>query len=1688
MWAVPQLHRALGVLLGFIVASGMCATTPLAFADGAGVITYPDAGTNRIYAFTGLSNGRLFVHYWDGSTWTWADQGAPPGTTVAGQPSAITYITAAGVRRIYAFVRGANGHLLVNWWDGTSWQWADQGLTPGTKAASAPSVITFREGGQQRIHAFVRGDNGRLLVNSWNGTTWQWTNQGAPTGTTVTDAPSVVTYQITERRIYAFVRGLNGHLFVNWYNGFAWQWADQGMPSSGIVASQPSAVTYLEARQRLYAFVRGADGHLHVNFWDGLVWRWADQGRPPGASVFGSPAATTYRDSNVQRLYVFVRDAPARLFVNYWDGGQWNWAEQGAPATGRVGRPYDAVTYFESGARRIYSFVEDEQERMQLNVWNGSTWRWVDTWQPWSFSWGTIDYFQPNVAQGGRAVAIAVHPTDDRRILVASDTGGLFRTVDRGRSWAQVRNLPTLRLQDVEFSPGNPDVVIAAARVDYREPNGGGIWRSIDGGLTWTQPVGSVPPGGARCPGRTSAWSVSFEPSSNRVYVATDCGIAVSNSNGLTWAHTVLDPSAPVNADLTQDRVWSVFARAGGHAHAAADRGIWSFRLGSWTRSTGGPSQGKGGIANAFALSPLNSDHVFLVADTNQLFTSVDGGRTFTTLSALPRIFTFVRTAGQELHLNDWTGTQWEWGDHDAPLTSPVTGTPAAVSYQGGRMYAFVHGSDGHIYVRFFDGWGWNWSDQGTPPSTLAIDAPAAISFTDRLMCFTRTSLGGLAKNEWSEQAGSWSWTNQGPPPGTQASGQPSAVTYDDGTRRVYAFTAGTNGRLFVNFWNGSIWQWADQGAPPGTAMSGSPNAITYQDGAQRIYTFVRGANGHLFVNFWNGSTWQWADQGLPPGTTVADVPSTITYRDGSQRIYAFVRGANGRLFVNFWDGSTWRWADQGTPTGTTVASGPAAATYFDTTQRIYAFVRGANGNLFVNWWNGSTWQWADQGAPVGSTVAGTPGLVVFDYVGRIGRPGFVRTALAASGDPGQFDMYVGDGVSVVKGTFASTADGPRSISWSLPIVDHADPADIAFDSAGRLPILLATDGGLHETADNGASWTLAGAFRGGYNALQITEVMGQLIGVTGTATPPHLDLYYGTQDNYVVASPDGGRTWPARVCCEGFFLRGTRQFGGHSTVKITFVACSGCGNKIADPHFTRVEDFPTPPDDDMKDDDGAEGNPIFLRQGSYVQRTINNDAAPTVSVFKLTQSTGASWTPKFSIPQPIWGLASVAGETANPTLYQAVARPGLTPDGLEQIGLTRITNLFRPGTAPVADADGVGFGSLGIFPTEFAWYAVFGVSPTEPGFLIAPDIIDNRMKISIDSGLTWTPNDELTRLVTRDGAIEFRTDRFTAVSHIAVSPVNGRHILVGTVQGGIVRSTDHGTTWRRLDGSEMLPLISSFFFEDDTHVIVSTYGRGLWRLNLNGAVASRNTVATAGTAVRAQPPSQAPATLPRSEPLVVDPTTGSFVRLDTFETRSTCPACRFVVARDGEITDVQLTGLTVRSVKISQGTLVATAANRRAAQLAMPFAIARVPGTFNNNRIVARLRAQKLPIRGLVLDGAVLKGVIVSQEPVNLDRPRLPVLHLETRDTMAGIARAEPGETVTVRGESFEPQVNAPVVIRIGDREAVRVQVAADGTFTARFAVREPPGDYVVVAEQATTRGAVVAKMTFKVALRDAR
>src|SRR5262245_44931052 len=69
------------------------------------------------------------------------------------------------------------------------------------------------------------------------------------------------------------------------------------------------AITYLDgATQRIYAFEQSLQNHLVLNYWNGINWSWRDQGTPGATSLGGDPGVITYRDSaGQQRIYAFNR-------------------------------------------------------------------------------------------------------------------------------------------------------------------------------------------------------------------------------------------------------------------------------------------------------------------------------------------------------------------------------------------------------------------------------------------------------------------------------------------------------------------------------------------------------------------------------------------------------------------------------------------------------------------------------------------------------------------------------------------------------------------------------------------------------------------------------------------------------------------------------------------------------------------------------------------------------------------------------------------------------------------------------------------------------------------------------------------------------------------------------------------------------------------------------------------------------------------------------------------------------------------------------------------------------------------------------------------------------------------------------------------------------------------------------------
>src|SRR5437773_2356576 len=188
----------------------------------------------------------------------------------------------------------------------------------------------------------------------------------------------------------------------------------------------------------------------------------------------------------------------------------------------------------------------------------------------------------------------------------------------------------------------------------------------------------------------------------------------------------------------------------------------------------------------------------------------------------------------------------------------------------------------------------------------------------------------------------------------------------------------------------GSQLSWVNQGKPALVTtpvplsllanISGPVGVLTVMDSptaSQRPYAFVQGSDGNLWLNWWDGSQWSWANQGKPAGANVSGPVGVVTVMDiptASQRPYAFVQGSDGNLWLNWWDGSQWSWANQGKPAGANICGPVGVLTLMDTPTPyppLFRSVQGSDGNLWLNWWDGSQWSWANQGKPAGANVSG---------------------------------------------------------------------------------------------------------------------------------------------------------------------------------------------------------------------------------------------------------------------------------------------------------------------------------------------------------------------------------------------------------------------------------------------------------------------------------------------------------------------------------------------------------------------------------------------------------------------------------------------------------------------------------------------------------------------------------------------
>jgi hypothetical protein len=397
--------------------------------------------------------------------------------------------------------------------------------------------------------------------------------------------------------------------------------------------------------------------------------------------------------------------------------------------------------------------------------------------------------------------------------------------------------------------------------------------------------------------------------------------------------------------------------------------------------------------------------------------------------------------------------------------------------------------------------------------------------------------------------------------------------------------------------------------------------------------------------------------------------------------------------------------------------------------------------------------------------------------------------------------------------------------AWEEMAVEHDDMN--AFGLVGDEVRYMGTDGGVFKKISENR-WRCVGMGRGGYNALQAYQVWGQRVLRPGTTTPLRTDYYFGTQDNNLWSSSDAGATWPHDGGIEGGGFDGPRVVADATSKNVVSINNSNGNNQFSGPNFSNMSVW--------RDPGVPRGNPKYAGNGIYLQfffDTLTND----IRVME-TNNNGDSWREASRIRgYRLWQNEKASHDTAF-TFYMPYARALPFTNGFSNVGLLRLQKKVRTDGSLMGyvlrNMDTVrSMGSLMVYPADFAWPVVYGFDYNDAYKLLAPDVENKVMKWSLDGGMTWTPDHNLTRLITENGRYIFCESPFVfSVWTVSFNPSNSRQIAIGTKDAGIVYTTNGGINWCRLAGSKQIPHITSIWWDFDGSALVSSYGRGIWRVN----------------------------------------------------------------------------------------------------------------------------------------------------------------------------------------------------------------------------------------------------------------
>lgn len=466
-----------------------------------------------------------------------------------------------------------------------------------------------------------------------------------------------------------------------------------------------------------------------------------------------------------------VDTAPRRFYVGAAGGGLWKTTTGGStftPVFDEYTQSIGAITLDQARPDTVWVGTGEPWTRNSVSVGDG-VYRTSD---------GGVSWKKMGLDSTERIAQIAIHPTTPTTVFVAapgplfhdSPHRGLYRTTDNGATWQNVLSGDARTgCTDVVINKKNPKIMLASMwsfrRTGWSFTSGGsgsGIFRSTDGGSTWTRITRGLPAGEL---GRIGLAASPVDPQLIYACVeASESGLYRSTDGGLSWERrytgSVVDIRPfyfsrvvcdPVNKDVVYKHGIQLYrSDDGGKTFASIATSAHSDHHAVW-------------------VNPANPRHILIGTDGG-LYASYDRGATVRFFGNLPiSQFYHVRADNQDPFMvygglqdnGSWRGTSRksggirnsDWtlvGGGDGFYVVPDQTEPHIVYWesQGGNVVrsnlktmesksVAPKPDDGSLKLRY------NWNTPivaGTAPGTIYVGSQYLYRTTDRGETWNRIS------------------------------------------------------------------------------------------------------------------------------------------------------------------------------------------------------------------------------------------------------------------------------------------------------------------------------------------------------------------------------------------------------------------------------------------------------------------------------------------------------------------------------------------------------------------------------------------------------------------------------------------------------------------------------------------------------------------------------------------------------------------------------------------------------------------------------------------------------------------------------------------------------------------------------------------------------------------------------------